>query len=123
MQRCRLPPPPALIALDCDGTLEWGQPRGPVTGEMLRALEAAGYTVVIISDSPFCIGRWHLRDPYPQTARRFGLLRNKERYNLWRCAYVSDNVGDDVQAAWAGCEYLRPEELAYYCFGAGRARP
>ena len=120
MRRCRLPYAPALVAFDCDGTLQWGNPPGPVTQAMLEALEAAGYTVVIISDSKNCEGRWRLRDPWPAAQRRLGLLHNKERHNLWRCAYVSDNPGDDLQAAWAGCEYLRPEELASECFGERR---
>lgn len=107
-----LPPPPALVAFDCDGTLQWGSPPGPVTLAMLEALEAMGYTVVVISDSGNCEGKWRLRDPYPQTLRYVGLRKNKERYGLARCVYVSDNPGDDFQAAWAGCAYMRPEELA-----------
>mgnify|MGYP001770713552 CR=1 FL=1 len=107
-----LPPPPALFAFDCDGTLAWGNPPGPVTPAMLDALKAMGYTVVIISDSGNCEGKGWPRDPYPQPLRHAGLRNNKERYGLGRCVYVSDNPGDDARAALAGCEYMRPEELA-----------
>ena len=113
---CRLPPPPALIAFDCDGTLQWGSPPGPVKRAMLELLRALGYMVIVISDSKNCEGRWDLRDPYPQDKRHVGLRNNKERFKLERCAYVSDNPGDDLRSLWAGCTYIRPEELAS-CLG------
>ena len=53
---CRLPPPPALIAFDCDGTLQYGSPPGPVKRAMLELLRAHGYTVIVISDSKNCEG-------------------------------------------------------------------
>ena len=41
-----------LICLDVDGTIETGQPNGPVTIKKLEDLEAEGCIIVIVSPSP-----------------------------------------------------------------------
>ncbi len=43
-----------IYAFDCDGTLEWGAPKGSVTESDIRCLRYQGHIVAIISDSANC---------------------------------------------------------------------
>lgn len=49
-------PPPSgprrLISIDIDGTLEFGDPPGPVTAQWVRLAKAQGYTIGSASDRP-----------------------------------------------------------------------
>ncbi len=102
-----------IYAFDCDGTLEWGVPKGPVTESNIRCLRYLGHVVAIISDSGNCRQAMaRLKDlvlyvPTPQPLRWMALIELKRKLKL-ECVYVSDNPGDDVQSRMAGCSYIHP---------------
>ena len=98
-----------LIMFDCDGTLETGNPPGPVKLADLYFLIALGIHVVIVSESANCANLPFEHIVVPGN-RLQALLNAKAKYPGLRCIYVSDNPGDDDNARQAGCEYLHPGE-------------
>ena len=99
-----------LILFDCDGTLETGNPPGPVKLADLNFLVALGVRVVIVSESANCANLPFEHIVVPGN-RLQALLNARVKYSGLRCIYVSDNPGDDVNAQKAGCEYLHPSEF------------
>jgi len=110
-----------LILFDCDGTLETGNPPGPVKLADLSFLIALGARVVIVSESANCANLPFEHIIVPGN-RLQALLNARTKYLGLRCIYVSDNPGDDVNAQRAGCEYLHPSEFPSR-FGVQQTRP
>jgi ribonucleotide monophosphatase NagD (HAD superfamily) len=98
-----------LLLLDCDGTLETGQPPGPVKLEQLSFLMSRGFVAVIVSESGNCANL-----PLPRVVvpgnRLQALVSARLRYPNHKCIYISDNPGDDINAQRAGCDYLHPSK-------------
>ncbi len=73
-----------LLLLDCDGTLETGQPPGPVKLEQLNLLMSKGFVVVIVSESGNCANL-----PLPRVVapgnRLQALVNARLRYPGHRC--------------------------------------
>jgi len=110
-----------LILLDCDGTLETGIPPGPVRLFDLNFLSALGVRVVIVSESANCANLPFEHIIVPGNKLQ-AMLNAKAKYPNLRCIYVSDNLGDDVIAQQAGCEYLHPSGFSNR-FGVRQMRP
>jgi len=110
-----------LIMFDCDGTLEIGNPPGPVKLADLNFLIALGIHVVIVSESANCANLPFEHIVVPGN-RLQALLNAKAKYHGLRCIYVSDNPGDDANARQAGCEYMHPSEYPKR-FGVRQTRP
>jgi len=110
-----------LFLFDCDGTIESGNPHGPVKLADLNFLVALGVRVVIVSESVNCANLPFEHIVVPGN-RLQALLNARAKYPGLRCIYVSDNPGDDVTAQRAGCEYVHPSEFANR-FGVKQTRP
>ncbi|MBP1448847.1 MAG: HAD family hydrolase [Thermoproteus sp.] len=107
----------AVYAFDCDGTLEFGNPPGPVKIEQLMQMSSRGIVVVIVSDSGNCARLWKENGgPFLHVSggatsgdqRTNALLAVKRMFQAERYVYVSDNPGDDKRSADAGFEYVYP---------------
>jgi len=110
-----------LILFDCDGTLETGNPPGPVKLADLNFLVVLGVHVIIVSESANCANLPFEHIIVPSN-RLQALLNAKAKYPGLRCIYVSDNPSDDVNAQRAGCEYMHPSEFLKR-FGVRQTRP
>jgi len=106
-----------LIALDCDGTLIYGSPSGPVDPVVLKD---RGYFTVLVSASTNCIGKYGFDDVIPSTGidsvpsreRKTSLMEVKKRYpEAEEYIYISDNPGDDVISKEVGYRYIHPKEF------------
>lgn len=101
-----------LIAFDIDGTVETGNPPGPVQWAKVRELMTFSFIhVAIVSPSPF-----RPKDDTPSYvggATRATNLKHfaGEHPKVWLRLYVSDN-GDLDQAAEAGFTYIDARNFA-----------
>ena len=101
-----------VVAFDVDGTLEVGNPPGPIKLSELKRLKELGLVVGIvgafekvkriISDLEFY---------YPGHPHKPKYLKEiKERYNPVIAIYVGDDDADRVAALSSGFIYVRPED-------------
>lgn len=98
-----------LMAFDCDGSLNSSD--GPIPVSRLHELNIPPYIqVVIVSASPFCA-----QLPFPrfvsENTRLENLLAAAIRYPSILNIYVSDNLGDDMNAKMAGYVYVHPKDF------------
>ena len=86
---------PMIITLDCDGTVEYGSPPGPVTVRVVESWIRKGYLVVLISDSANCssLSGLVLWMPTPRGRRHEAISRLQKVYND-AVVYISDNEED-----------------------------
>ncbi len=102
--------PRIAIALDCDGTLEWGTPPGPVKLTHLQNWANKGYIVVLISDSANCTGKWTPHHPAPRGLRHQAIEWIIQNYKPSVVYYISDNEEDEeaCRRIGTGCILIRP---------------
>lgn len=102
-----------IIALDCDGTTEYGAPPGPVTVRVIEAWVRKGYLVVLISDSGNCkplinVIPWI---PSPRGRRHESLNKIMQEHDGY-VIYITDNEEDaDVCSRTidaSRCRVIRP---------------
>ena len=67
-----------IIALDCDGTVIYGMPEGPVDP---KSLKKKGYLAIMVSSSLSCVGKEGFDDIIPSGSpldREYDLLARKK---------------------------------------------
>ena len=105
----------AVVSLDVDGTMEFGEPPGPVTVEIVRLLVAAGHVVGCASD--------RTRTDQEQTWARAGLTLAfvggkhhldtvRARFPAQRYVHVGDTHVDAHFAGIHGFEFVGVDDPA-----------
>ena len=107
-----------IVALDCDGTLVYGSPNGPVDP---IALKKKGYLTVLVSSSKYCIDKEGFDDVIPSRGddaipsreRKRSLIKVKQKYpNAEEYIYISDNLGDEIISKEVGFRYVHPKKFS-----------
>jgi hypothetical protein len=100
-----------LLSLDIDGTLEDGDPPGPVTMELARRAIALGYVVGTASDRTLSHQRslWAKRGIEPAfVSHKHTLEEVALRFPALRRVHVGDTHVDEHYAKLAGFEFFLP---------------
>ena len=99
-----------VICLDCDGVVESGIPRGPVTVRRLLELQKAGAKIYIVSPSPGCTALpFQKVASFPNRAdnlKAVMALEPDEKLFI----YVSDNA-DEYHAHAADFCFMHPKDF------------
>jgi hypothetical protein len=103
-----------LVSFDIDGTMEFGDPPGPVSAAVARELFDRGYIVGVASDWPKSSQQplWsqHGMEPY-FVGGKHHLHEVREQFPADRYVHVGDTDVDERYALLAGFEFLHVEEL------------
>lgn len=106
--------PSVLVAFDVDGTLEVGDPRGPIKLDDVRRLKEAGLIVGIVGAREKVEGRlvgldfYMEGDPYKER----NLKELASRFKPALAIYVADRPSDREAALRAGFCYLKPDDFS-----------
>jgi phosphoglycolate phosphatase-like HAD superfamily hydrolase len=106
--------PRILVSFDIDGTMEFGDPPGPVSAEVARELVGRGYIVGVASDWPRSSQRplWSRHGVEPEfVGGKHHLHEVKEQFAADRYVHVGDTEVDERYALLAGFEFLHVEQL------------
>jgi len=97
-----------LIAFDVDGTLECGNPPGPIRLERVRLLKEAGFTVGIIGALERVMPKLpNLDFYYPGDPHKpEGLKEVKEKFKPLLAIYVADLPSDRKSALKLSYSYI-----------------
>ena len=104
-----------LISFDIDGTLEVGDPAGPLTMDMVRRAHANDILIGSCSDRSATSQRaiWDQHDIEPHFVALKHMLDDvKERFQADRYLHIGDRDLDQQLAEKAGFEFLWPHEGA-----------
>jgi hypothetical protein len=103
-----------LISFDIDGTMEFGDPPGPVSASIARELVDRGCIVGVASD-------WAMSCQVPEWARhgitprfvggKHHLSAVKSRFTADRYVHVGDTAVDEHYARLAGFTFLHADQL------------
>jgi hypothetical protein len=107
--------PRLLVSFDIDGTLELGDPPGPVTLAFVRAARARGCIIGSASDRTLREQRevWALAGLEPDfTSAKHRLRGVREAYACDRFLHIGDTLVDAHCAEQAGFEFISVLELA-----------
>jgi phosphoglycolate phosphatase-like HAD superfamily hydrolase len=108
------PPPRILVSFDIDGTMEFGDPPGPVPASVARELSDRGYIVGVASDWPRSSQQplWSQHGIEPHfVGGKHHLHKVKEQFPADRYVHVGDTDVDERYALLAGFEFLLVTEL------------
>jgi hypothetical protein len=108
-----------LVSFDIDGTMEFGQPAGPVTVELVRSVGAAGHVIGSASDRTRS-DQSALWDRHGVEVAFVGgkhhLATVRERFPSEHHVHIGDTHVDEHFARLAGFEFVwmddAPERLA-----------
>lgn len=106
--------PRTLVSFDIDGTLEIGEPAGPIPVELIRAAQTAGCIVGSASDRPLSFQRalWaDLAITMDFVGGKHHLDAVAERWQRHRLVHIGDTHVDRHYASLAGFEFLDVAEL------------
>jgi phosphoglycolate phosphatase-like HAD superfamily hydrolase len=106
--------PRILVSFDIDGTMEFGDPPGPVPAEVARELVGRGYIVGVASDWPRSSQQplWSRHGVEPEfVGGKHHLHEVKEQFAADRYVHVGDTEVDERYALLAGFEFLHVEQL------------
>jgi phosphoglycolate phosphatase-like HAD superfamily hydrolase len=108
--------PRIVLSFDIDGTMEFGDPPGPISAEVVRHLAGRGYVVGAASDRPS-------RSQQPLWSRhgvdlafvggKHHLDAVRERFVADRYLHVGDTDVDERYALLAGFEFLHVDQLPH----------
>lgn len=107
-----------LISFDIDGTLEVGDPPGPVTLEMVRLAREKGCVIGTCSDRPLSVqkellGRGNIRMDFVSLKHQLGEVNGA--FGAERCYHIGDTELDRQFAVRAGFGFIKmdvaPTEL------------
>lgn len=102
-----------LISFDIDGTLETGDPPGPLTMDMVRRVKELGAVIGSCSDRSATSQQalWDRNDIEPDfIALKHRLEDVKTRFDKERYIHIGDRDLDQQYALKAGFEFLWPDE-------------
>ena len=105
-----------LVSFDIDGTLDFGDPRGSITVEMVRKVRAQGFWVGSCSDRPVSYQQ-KLWDSHEVTVD-FTVLKNrlddvKARFEADSFLHIGDTDMDEYFAEQAGFQFLLVDSLSF----------
>ena len=106
--------PRILVSFDIDGTMEFGDPPGPVSAKVARELVGRGYIVGVASDWPRSSQRplWSRHGVEPEfVGGKHHLHEVKAQFPADRYVHVGDTDVDERYALLAGFEFLHVDEL------------
>jgi hypothetical protein len=106
--------PRILVSFDIDGTMEFGDPPGPVSAAVARELFDRGYIVGVASDWPRSSQQplWSEHGMEPHfVGGKHHLHEVREQFPADRYVHVGDTDVDERYALLAGFEFLHVEEL------------
>jgi len=101
--------PVILVSLDIDGTLELGDPPGPVTLAFVRAVKARGHLVGSSSDRTVAEQRrmWVEAGITPDfVGHKHHLPETIQAFTATRLVHIGDTHVDEYYATLAGFEYF-----------------
>jgi hypothetical protein len=104
-----------LISFDIDGTLEVGDPPGPITLEMVRKARASGYIIGTCSDRPLgnqqdLMSRQNIRMDFASLKHKMGDVR--AAFEAERYYHIGDTELDRQFALRAGFEFFKMDAAA-----------
>jgi hypothetical protein len=102
------------VSFDIDGTMEFGDPPGPVPASVARELVARGHVVGVASDWPRSSQQplWSQHGVEPQfVGGKHHLHEVKARFAAARYVHIGDTEIDEHYALLAGFEFLHVDSL------------
>ena len=106
--------PSVMVSFDIDGTMEFGDPAGPVTIDLVRTAKGLGYVVGCASDRPLS----SQRRLWSEAAVDMDFIGGKHdlhvQRDLWTCqrmVHIGDTDVDRHYALLAGFEFVHVDEL------------
>jgi FMN phosphatase YigB (HAD superfamily) len=114
-----------LISFDIDGTLEAGDPPGPITMDMVRTIKALGYVIGSGSDRPLSYQRqlWeshHIVVGF--TALKHRLADVKAQFQAEAYYHVGDTDMDRFFAERAGFRFVKADAAMRQAWGPAMFR-
>ena len=106
--------PVVLISFDIDGTMEFGDPPGPISAAVARELVARGVIVGVGSDWPRSAQAplWNGHGVEPRfVGGKHHLHEVKAEFPADRYVHVGDTDVDERYALLAGFEFLHVDDL------------
>ena len=98
-----------LISFDIDGTLEIGDPPGPLTMDMVRRAREAGCIIGTCSDRPLDVQKELMerqKIPMDFVARKHELAGVRATFEVERYFHIGDTELDEQFALRAGFDFL-----------------
>ncbi|MDA1010535.1 MAG: HAD family hydrolase [Chloroflexi bacterium] len=97
-----------LISFDIDGTLEWGDPPGWVTMDMVRHAQSLGYIVGSASDRPVGVQRtlWErcgIEVAFTVNKHRLDTIKNQFEADIYE--HIGDTNMDEMYARMHGFDF------------------
>jgi hypothetical protein len=103
-----------LVSFDIDGTMEFGEPPGPVTAAVVRDLVTRGYVIGVASDWPRSSQHplWMRHGIEPHfVGGKHQLHTVREQFDADRYLHVGDTEIDERYALLAGFEFLHVTDI------------
>lgn len=103
-----------LVSFDIDGTLETGDPPGPITIDIVRQVKALGWVVGSASDRTVGFQRSMWEEHGVAVDFVTGKHRLHEIRDRWACTrllHIGDTNIDKHYAELAGFEFLLPDQV------------
>ncbi|MGD9797954.1 MAG: HAD family hydrolase [Acidimicrobiia bacterium] len=103
-----------LVSFDIDGTLETGDPPGPVTLEMVRRAKSLGYVIGSSSDRTVAFQRtmWAAHEVEVDfVGHKHHLSDIVARFECERLIHIGDTSVDEHYATLAGLEFVWVDQL------------
>jgi hypothetical protein len=107
-------PPPVLLSLDIDGTLEAGDPPGPLPLAVVRELQRYGLLIGSASDRTIAVQRamWQAAGIVPAfLSHKHDLPANTAALPATRRVHIGDTDTDSYYARLAGFEFIHVTAL------------
>ena len=102
-----------LVSFDIDGTMEFGDPPGPITIEVVHAARDAGWIVGSASDRTRRDQqlRWDERAvPVDFVSHKHHLVEVRARFEAVTCIHIGDTDVDQYYATQAGFRFFFDHE-------------
>jgi hypothetical protein len=111
---CYRPRRVVLVSFDIDGTLEVGDPPGPVTFQMVAEAQRRGHIVGSASDRTLREQRriWAAANIKPDfVSHKHHLATTRDQYVCTRLVHIGDTAVDEHFALLAGFEFFHVDSL------------
>ena len=103
-----------LVSFDIDGTMESGDPQGPITFENVRESQRRGHIVGSASDRTLAFQRGMWRESgidVDFVSHKHHLVATKEQFACARHIHIGDTQVDEHFALLAGFEFVHVDQL------------
>jgi hypothetical protein len=103
-----------LVSFDIDGTLEAGDPRGPITFANVLAARERGYIIGSSSDRTLSEQRvlWAAAGIEPDfMCNKPQMVSSTEHFEVSRRLHIGDTTSDEYYAGLAGFEFVHVDDL------------